>query len=186
MAAIHGNPSGGWRWNSLPSIASIDILDTVANDAVVRVVEILCRNASPLHIQSGAFAKRALAVSLPAAAHCQCHFLASRWRHMARLDDADEASEHGSEPREYGSACRTPTIGGKCWFVLPLAGLMAASRDCFGGLRWTATACRRCGYEIADCTCLGGFAEPVIGFDVQRTLSVLAAREAQERSADKR
>lgn len=33
-------------------------------------------------------------------------------------------------------------------------------RDRHGYLRWTPTSCRRCGYEEADCTCLGGFAAP--------------------------
>lgn len=32
--------------------------------------------------------------------------------------------------------------------------------DCFGYRRWTATSCRRCGYEKADCTCIGGFCRP--------------------------
>jgi len=34
------------------------------------------------------------------------------------------------------------------------------TRDAFGYLRWTSTSCRRCGYEKADCTCIGGFCEP--------------------------
>ena len=35
------------------------------------------------------------------------------------------------------------------------------TRDRLGYLRWTETSCRRCGYERADCTCIGGFAEPM-------------------------
>lgn len=33
-------------------------------------------------------------------------------------------------------------------------------RDGLGYLRWTPTACRRCGYEQVDCTCIGGFVAP--------------------------
>jgi hypothetical protein len=36
----------------------------------------------------------------------------------------------------------------------------AGSLDCFGYLRWTPTSCLRCGYERADCTCIGGFCPP--------------------------
>jgi hypothetical protein len=34
--------------------------------------------------------------------------------------------------------------------------------DCFGYLRWSPTSCQRCGYERADCNCVGGFAESTI------------------------
>ena len=32
------------------------------------------------------------------------------------------------------------------------------STDCFGYARWSLTACQRCGYEKAECACIGGFA----------------------------
>lgn len=60
---------------------------------------------------------------------------------------------------------------------LTIAAARPGIRDRHGYLRWTPTSCRRCGYEKADCTCLGGFAAPA---SYQPTLAALLAERAPE------
>ena len=59
---------------------------------------------------------------------------------------------------------------------LTIAAARPGMRDRHGYLRWTPTSCRRCGYERADCTCLGGFAAPAS----EPTLAALLAERAPE------
>jgi hypothetical protein len=35
-------------------------------------------------------------------------------------------------------------------------------RDCLGDERCGAAACQRCGYEPAECSCVGGYVHPVL------------------------
>lgn len=59
-------------------------------------------------------------------------------------------------------------------------------RDRHGYLRWTPTSCRRCGYEKADCTCLGGFAAPASEPTLAALLSERDAATARAAAAELR
>lgn len=70
----------------------------------------------------------------------------------AWLEDAAGQHVRGSETWGW--------LNGAANFMHQRAEEISNSRDVFGYLRWTPTSCRRCGYEEADCTCIGGFVKP--------------------------
>lgn len=64
-----------------------------------------------------------------------------------------------------GAAAILAALRGAGFAVVPLGG----EKDALGYLRWTVTACRRCGYEQPDCHCITGFAAPQVTSAEPRT-----------------
>lgn len=84
---------------------------------------------------------------------------------MALICDWQTADE---DSREYGdemAAAILAALRGAGFAVVPLGG----ETDALGYLRWTVTACRRCGYERPDCHCTTGFAAPQVAAAEPRT-----------------
>ncbi len=72
------------------------------------------------------------------------------------LDRTDFGASLDCDPSR-GADAILAALAGAGFAVVPLGGGL----DALGYLRWTVTACRRCGYEQQDCHCTTGFAAPM-------------------------